>query len=146
MTLQTLAVEWNSCQRSSLKMDILQIGVKIVYFVYCLSLPHSYGYHILISLSSISAVVNPTLWPGSLHPRQSKIHLHKGTFAKACVKGWHESKARSRDRLAHTAWPVSSWTSIETDWFNALHLPNCHSSQRGFGWRQGKHCKNEFAH
>lgn len=84
-------------------MDILQIGVKIVYFVYCLSLPHSCGYHILISLSSISAVVNPTLWPGSLHPRQSKIHLHKGTFAKARVKGWHESKARSRDRLAHTA-------------------------------------------
>lgn len=73
------------------------------------------------------------------HPvaRQFKIHVQKDTFAKACAKGGHASKARSRDRLAHTAWPVSSWTSIETDWFNALRLANCPSSQRGFGRIRG---------
>lgn len=40
--------------------------------------------------------------------------------------------------------PRPSWTSIETDTSNAAHLPSCHSSQGGFGRRQGEHCKNDF--
>lgn len=130
----------------SLKMDVLQMGAKIVSSPYCLVAAfQTAGVTVSTSVCGASAVVSPTLWPGSIHPSQAEIHLQKRTWQKPVQKGRRESRARSIDRLAHTAWPVSSWTSIETDWSNALHLPNRHSSQRGFGWRQGKHCKNEFA-